>query len=115
MHEFSVCQALLDQVAHLVSQHPGGRVVGIFLINGPLSGVDSTLLRHAVEFCKKDTVATDAVLTIEDRPLSIHCQDCHHDNEVPINDWTCPHCASLATQVIGGDALILARLQIDLP
>ncbi|MBF0603130.1 MAG: hydrogenase maturation nickel metallochaperone HypA [Nitrospirae bacterium] len=115
MHEFSVCQALLGQLTHLANQHPGGKIVGILLVNGPLSGVDSTLLHHAVELCKKDTVAAEAVLTIEDRPLSIHCRDCLHDNEVPANDWTCPHCASLATEAVGGDALILARLQLDFP
>ncbi|HIJ83101.1 MAG TPA: hydrogenase maturation nickel metallochaperone HypA [Magnetococcales bacterium] len=114
MHELSICQALLEQLTTLSQQHPGGRIVGIHLHNGPLSGVESALLQHAFEIYKKGTLADQAVLTIENQPLRIHCRDCLGDSEASINDWTCPECASLATEVIGGDALILARLQLDI-
>ncbi|MBF0147252.1 MAG: hydrogenase maturation nickel metallochaperone HypA [Magnetococcales bacterium] len=115
MHEFSVCQALMEQVTVIADQHPGGRIVGIHLYNGPLSGVDSTLLQHAFEFSKKETLFADCLLSIENHPLRVHCRNCLNDREIAVNDWTCPVCASLDTEVIGGEELILAQVQLDVP
>ncbi|MBF0108807.1 MAG: hydrogenase maturation nickel metallochaperone HypA [Magnetococcales bacterium] len=115
MHEMSVCQALVTQVTAIAAAHPGGHIRGIHLHNGPCSGVDSSLLRHAFEFFQKGTIVADATLTIEDQPLTVRCRDCAHIGAVAVNDWRCPACSSLATEVAGGDTLILARLELDIP
>lgn len=115
MHEFSVCQALLDQVTEIAKQHAATKIVEIHITNGPLSGVDSTLLHHAFELCQQGTLAHHAALSISDQPLRVRCRNCQGVAEVAVNDWTCPVCRSLAAEVVSGDALILASLQLDIP
>ncbi|HMP17422.1 MAG TPA: hydrogenase maturation nickel metallochaperone HypA, partial [Gemmatales bacterium] len=67
MHERSLIQALLAQVACLQAEHEGSTVQEIAVAVGPLSGVEPELLEMAFQELSND----DARLVIERVPLSV--------------------------------------------
>ncbi len=72
MHELSVCQGLLDQVARIAADYDATDVTNIVVRIGPLSGVVPGLLQQAFPLARAGTVAEHAVLTIEELPVREH-------------------------------------------
>lgn len=113
MHELSLCQALLEQIARQLQPYPGYQVQAIWLQIGPLAGVESELLAQAYPLAAAGSVAAQAQLHIEKVPVRVRCLQCNAECEVLPNHLQCPLCGHYHTQVIQGDALILARLEIS--
>ncbi len=113
MHELSICQSLLDQVEQLAHQHQAQQVVKIVLHIGPLSGVEAPLLQHAYPLAAAGTVAEHAVLEIHTLPIKVHCKSCGQDSEASANRLLCAHCGDWHTQLISGDEMLLASLELD--
>ena len=112
MHELSVCQALLEQVAQLAGQHQARRVTSIKLHIGPLAGVVPELLQHAFTIARAGSVAEQAELHIEPIPVRIRCRQCGAENEAEPNNLVCPACHAWHTDVISGDEMLLASLEM---
>ena len=114
MHEYSIVQALLDQVEAVAAQHGGGTVHHIYIQLGDLAGVDSDLLQTAYEVFRAGTTTCAGV------PLSIE--------RVPAR-WVCPRCdLSLTTGAVlrcsscdeparlaVGDEILLRRIEMEVP
>lgn len=112
MHEMSICQALLDQVEGLAAKHQAKGVTSITLRIGPLAGIEPDLLEHAFTLARAGTVADAAVLQIERLPVQVRCKECGAEGEVPPNRLLCPRCESWQCQVISGDEMLLASLEL---
>ena len=61
MHELSVCQALVEQ-AERIARERQARVIRLMLTIGPLSGVESELLRRAFPLASAGTCCEGAAL-----------------------------------------------------
>ncbi|MBN2885925.1 MAG: hydrogenase maturation nickel metallochaperone HypA [Chromatiaceae bacterium] len=114
MHELSICEALLDEVERLARAQGARRVGRIVLRIGPLSGVEPALLRQAFPLAAAATCAEGARLEIEPAPVRVYCLDCGHENEAAPNRLLCAACGSCHTRLLGGDELLLLRLELDL-
>lgn len=112
MHELSVCQGLLDQVARVAADHGAIGVKNIVVRVGPLSGVVPALLREAFPLARAGTVAGDAALTIEEQPVRVHCDACGADSDAKPNRLLCGECGDWHTQLISGDELLLASVEL---
>lgn len=112
MHELSVCQQLLRQVARLAATHDAGRVDSIRLRIGPLSGVQPELLRQAFPFASAGTVADGARLVIETAAVRVHCLHCGEDGDALPNRLLCPHCGQWQTRLVSGDELLLVSVDL---
>ena len=112
MHELSVCQGLLRQLAPLAAEHSGA-VQQVVLRIGPLSGVEPSLLQAAFPIARKGTVAEQAELVIESTPLRVRCKQCHSESEVSSNNLSCRQCGHQQTQLISGDELLLVSVQFQ--
>lgn len=115
MHELSVCQALLEQVAEIAAEHDSSRVSTLTVRVGPLSGVEPHLLRQAFTLASAGGVAAGAQLCIEPDPVRIRCPDCNREHETEPNRILCPDCGHNRVRLLGGDALILASVALDKP
>ena len=113
MHELAICQALLDQVTHIARQRHAQAVTSITIRVGPLAGVEPDLLQRAFEVARAGSVAGDARLVIEAEPVRIHCPACDLEQTVPANRLRCPDCGRASASITSGDALTLARLDIE--
>ena len=114
MHELSVCQAMMSQVEAIVKREGARSVISITLRIGPLSGVVPELLQQAFTIARAGTPASDAELLTELQPIRIRCLDCDTESEAQPSRLLCSSCDSFRTQVISGDELLLASVELDL-
>ena len=84
MHELSICQALIAQVEDLALEQDAERVLALTVGVGALSGVEARLLKQAYPIAAAGTLAEDSELTIDERPVCVHCEKCNKDSEAAI-------------------------------
>ncbi|MBK1647935.1 hydrogenase maturation nickel metallochaperone HypA [Rhabdochromatium marinum] len=114
MHELSICLSLLDQVQAIAAEHQAQGVTLIRLRIGPLSGVEPQLLANAYPLAAAGTLAEHARLEIDSGRIEVRCRDCGATSEASPNQLLCAHCGSYQTQLISGDELLLASLELDI-
>lgn len=112
MHELSVCQGLLDQVARVAADHGASGVKRVVVRIGPLSGIVPELLQQAFPLARAGTIAEAAALTIEELPVRVHCDACGADSDARPNRLLCGECGNWHTQLISGDELLLASVEL---
>lgn len=112
MHELSVCQALLAQVENVARNNNAQRVDRVILHIGPLAGVEPRLLRDAFPIACAGTVAAGAELVIEELPLVVRCKNCGAETAAAPNRLICGVCGDWHTQLISGDELLLASVEL---
>ena len=112
MHEYSVCMALLEQVERIAREPRARRVERIVLQLGPLSGVEAPLLEHAWPLAAAGSIAVDAELVIETAPVRVRCTQCGAESEAQANRLLCASCGDYRTQLISGDEMLLANLEL---
>jgi hydrogenase nickel incorporation protein HypA/HybF len=115
MHEMSICQALLTQVANIALEHNAVAVERIFIQIGPLAGVEPALLEQAFSFARAGGCAADAVLSIESTDVSISCLACGAQSQTPPNRLLCGVCGGYRTRILAGDELRLRRVELRIP
>jgi hydrogenase nickel incorporation protein HypA/HybF len=112
MHELSISNALLEQVACLVAQYGAAGVSVITLRLGPLSGVEPQLLQAAYMQSRIDTFAEDADLVIVTAGVRILCQKCAATGDATPNRLTCGTCGSSHTRLLSGDEMLLESVDL---
>lgn len=112
MHEISVCQALVEQVVGIALQHQAHAVKHIRLQIGPLSGIESALLQNAYPIASAGTLAENAALHIERLPVRVRCQQCGAESDVQPNCLVCGCCGDYRTQLLSGDEMLLASVEL---
>lgn len=115
VHELSVCQALLNQLADLAAERGADRVIRITIEVGPLSGVDPDLLASAFAMARNGGCAAGAALSIERTAVEIACMSCDARSRTAPNRLVCPICGSYRTRVVAGEELRLRRVELHLP
>jgi hydrogenase nickel incorporation protein HypA/HybF len=115
MHEYSLANALAEQVRGIARQHSATAVTEVVVAAGPLAGVEPLLLASAFEQIATDELLCKSRLIIEEVPLKIHCDTCERDLELKDFEFTCPRCGADATRVVGGDAVMLRHVVLCQP
>jgi len=113
MHELSVCQALIAEVETLARRRDARSIGEITVHIGALSGVEPDLLARAFPLACGGELTRTATLNIETVPARIRCRECGGENEVPPNRLLCAGCGGWRVDVIGGDELLLARVELN--
>ncbi|EGV51833.1 hydrogenase maturation nickel metallochaperone HypA [Candidatus Endoriftia persephone] len=113
MHELAVCQALMRQVDEIATREAAERVTRIILQIGPLSGVVPELLQQAFTIARTGTVAETAELVTQTQPVRVRCTICGAESDATPNRLLCGACGDYRTQLIGGDELLLASLELE--
>ena len=113
MHELSVCQSLINQVERIASAHNADTVDKIVIHLGPLSGVEIPLLLQAYTLACVGTVAENAELVTEVRPIRVACETCGAETNASVNRLLCGACGDYRTRLLSGDELILASVELN--
>jgi hydrogenase nickel incorporation protein HypA/HybF len=113
MHELSVCQALVDQLAELSRREAAQRVTAAVLRVGPMSGVVPELLLHAFPFAAVGTVADGAELRFQDAPIRIACGACGAETDAEPGRLVCGACGDWHTRLVSGDELLLVSVELE--
>jgi hydrogenase nickel incorporation protein HypA/HybF len=112
VHELSICQSLLAQVAEIAAAKPVWRIV---IEVGPLSGVEPVQLAQAFEFARAGSCAAEAELAIETTAVTVLCLECGAQSQTPPNRLLCGACGGFRTRVVAGDELRLRRVEMREP
>ncbi len=115
MHEFSICSALLEQVAALAGKRGASAVQRITIEVGPLSGVDPGLLQAAFAVLRTGSCSAGANLFIDTPPVRIRCMACGAESITPPNRLACAQCGSFRSRIVEGDELRLRRVEMSVP
>lgn len=113
MHEYSVVQALLEQVEKFAAENNAEKVTKIVVKIGVMSGVEPHLLEIAFNTFKEKTVCDGAVFEMNVQPLTISCRGCGTKSELGEIHYCCPQCESLEVDVVDGEEMYLMTLEME--
>lgn len=113
MHELAICQSLMDQVESIALERNAKSVTSIVVAMGPLSGVETQLLKNAYPIASAGTVAEHAELVIEYLPARVKCTQCGSESDVLPNKLICKQCGDWRTTLVSGDELMLMSVELE--
>lgn len=115
MHEISLVQGLLQQLAELAGKHRSKSISKVKVEVGPLSGIVVDSFRFGFEVLAAEKELTkQAILEIVIPPSRYKCCYCGH---VDVNGANmpdaCPQCSHTLLVPEGGDGLILLQVEME--
>ena len=115
VHELSICQALLTQVAAIAATHEGAVVARISIEVGPLAGIEPTQLSRAFLVLRLGSCASRAELSIETTQVMITCTSCGAQSPARPNRLVCGACGGFRIRIVSGEELRLLRVELQAP
>lgn len=113
MHELSIAQSVIETVTEHVSAHGGGRVQGVTLRIGALSGVDAGALRFSFDVATVETLLEGARLEIEEVPAAAYCPACDAERTLAgIQRLRCPVCGAPTPRILRGRELEILEVEL---
>ncbi len=115
MHELTIASALVEQVCDHAARAGAGTVTEIRVRMGALSGI-----ARALYFCfpaaARGTRCEDAVLHIEEVPLTVMCSHCDAVKTPAARyNFRCPDCGYPTPKVLTGREMQLVSIELDKP
>ncbi len=114
MHEVSIAESLLKIAVDECKRNGYTKINNVRVCIGSASGVMPEALLFAFNALKSETIASGAVLMIEEVPISGHCSACSVDftsSEKFV--LCCPQCGSSAYTLNTGRELDIKELEVD--
>ena len=114
MHEVSLVANLFEILEKKAREKKAKKVTLVKLQVGTLSGAVPEFLTSAFDIYKKDTIASEAQLKIEEVSFKVKCLNCHH--EMIKDDFVliCDNCGSQELKILSGTELILEKIEMEL-
>jgi hydrogenase nickel incorporation protein HypA/HybF len=113
MHELSIAINIVEIAVEAAAQHDG-RVVGVHLNMGMLSGVAKEALVSAWELARRGSPLEQAALMIEEIPVAAYCpQCCVQRNIVSPQLLCCEHCDAAMAEIVRGRELEVVALELE--
>ena len=113
MHEYSIVQALMEQVESIANDNSAEKVTKVVVKIGVMSGVEPHLLEVAFETFKEKSICDSAEFVMNIQPLTLLCQQCQIQSEMDEVRYCCPECDSLDVEVIDGEDMFLMQLELE--
>lgn len=113
MHELSIVANLFEILEEQAREKKAKKITLVRLRVGVLSGVVPEFLKTAFDIYKKDTIAAEAMLVIENVPLEIECQECHQKTVKKDYVFICEHCGSRELKTLQGTELLLEKMELE--
>jgi hydrogenase nickel incorporation protein HypA/HybF len=114
MHEVSIAEGLIEAAVRECMGSGFNHIDHIKVRIGKASGVMPEALLFAFDIVKLETIASNALLMIEEVPVSGHCRDCKADfitEEKFV--LSCPYCGSMSYAVTSGRELEITELEVS--
>jgi hydrogenase nickel incorporation protein HypA/HybF len=113
MHEYSLVQAMFDQIGEVAHARGAISVRRVRVRIGKLAGVDPALLQTAYDLFRVRTFCADAPLDIDEVPAAWSCPVCQVD--IPAGGpLVCRECGEPG-RLTAGDEIVLDRLELEVP
>jgi hydrogenase nickel incorporation protein HypA/HybF len=109
MHEFGLCESILEAVERRAAGRPVTRV-GVRC--GVFNRVDSASMRQAFALVADDSVTAAADLDLTVVPTRLECAGCGGISEVDDVVFECPRCHGLDVDLTGAQELTLVSVAL---
>lgn len=114
MHELSIAQNVLDIVSAQCIKSGHTNIDSVNLRIGRASGIMPDALIFAFNAIKPDSIARDAVLNIEEVPVTGLCNDCSSSFIVEVEYILyCPVCKGSSFQITSGRELDIIDMEVS--
>jgi hydrogenase nickel insertion protein HypA len=113
MHEYSVVQALLEQIEGIAAENEATKVTKIITKIGVMSGIEAHLLELAFNTFKEKTICDGAEFVMNIQPLVIECLECKETSELDKAHYYCQKCESTNVKVVDGEDMFLMSLEME--
>ena len=113
MHELSIAEALVNQLADIVRREHAARVLSVTIAVGSLSGVDPDALEMAFPLAAEGSPAAGAALTIRRVPARLLCAQCGEATVSEDPSFLCSHCGSPQLTLAAGQELRLVEAELE--
>lgn len=115
MHEVGIANSILEAGRAEAGRLAGARLKRIGVRVGVLSGVDLQALEFALMALRMGTDLEDLEIDLQSCPRRNRCAKCGCEFETALYSEPCPSCGSEQAQLIGGEELELAFVEVDEP
>ncbi|MDP8217175.1 MAG: hydrogenase maturation nickel metallochaperone HypA [Candidatus Theseobacter exili] len=115
MHEFSICQSLVDMALNEIKKiEPAPvRVIKVIVVIGGLRQIILEQLQFAYDVLIKDTIAEGSVLEVEYIPVCGKCKECGWEGFLEVPVMLCVECGEASVDITSGKELYLKQVEID--
>ena len=113
MHELSLIASLFEILEEQAKAKNAKKIVSVHLQVGLLSGAVPELLATSFDIYKKDTLAAEAVLEIEEVPLKVECLACGAHMVKEDYVVVCEACGSTNLKTLQGTDLFLLKMDVE--
>lgn len=113
MHELAIATSIVSIATKEIEKlnFPKVRIVAVRI--GALSGIVPDALEFSFDAIKTGTPLHHSTLQIEEIPLQGKCRACSHEFRITGLVFVCPECQSGQVEVIRGDELEIAYLELE--
>ncbi len=113
MHELSLITSLFEIIEEKAKEQKAQKILMVKLQVGQLSGAVPDLLITAFDIYKQNTMASEAVLEIEEVAFKVQCQACK--TEMIKEDFivVCDQCGSTDIKILQGTELFLLKMDLE--
>ncbi len=113
MHEQPIVESLLSVALEKADEAAASKIVGIYLVNGELSGANSENIEFYFAFLSKDTIADQASIFFIQPPTEVRCRVCNTEF-IPVNlNLTCPNCHKRKIEILSGRELYVESVEVE--
>jgi hydrogenase nickel incorporation protein HypA/HybF len=114
MHEVSIAQGMLDIALSYCEKNAYSIIKSITVKIGKAAGVVPDSLQFAFESLKPGTIAGNAVLVIDEIPVTGTCNSCgKHFTVDEAYVVQCPLCGSISFNVETGRELNISEMEVE--
>lgn len=113
MHELSIAYNIIEIVTAKASENNAVKVNEIEIDIGEVSGVVSEALETALEFAKKDSVAKNAKVIINQVKSEAICNNCKTVFTPSDIISSCPNCNSFEINIVKGTEMRVKSINIE--
>lgn len=113
MHEFSLCESIIETITTQAHQQGFRRIRRVWLEIGALANVELEALRFAFAVVREKTVAAQAELDIITLQGRAWCLDCTQSVEINQLFDPCPLCGGYQWRLTGGNELRIKEMEVD--
>jgi len=113
MHEFSICEQIVQHVLKCLQQIPSARLISVKVVIGCFRQVHPEYLIDAYNILTKGTKAEGSVLHVEISFAHAKCKQCGWQGKLNSITYTCTECGAQQLEFNGGMECYIESLEIS--
>jgi hydrogenase nickel incorporation protein HypA/HybF len=114
MHELSIANSLVEIATEHATGAGADKVISVTIRVGALSCVHESALDFSFELITEGTLLEGAKLNFIEVPVSIYCEKCQQEVELPgIQRFRCPVCDTPSADIRQGNELDVESIEVS--